>query len=274
MKIDRRDLGFASAQRCVRTEGAALIDHGSVEASVEGWPARLAPLQRLELLWLVGPPICLNVIACRVAIPRLDAMGRLPVEITYFLCVGGLVLAPMFFSALFLIRREAARTTWLGVLSRMRVRALGRADWLWTVATFVGLSAASFCIAKVLMPAMGLDATPFFLRDMPLGSGERWILAVWPAFFFFNILGEEFFWRGYLQPRQELWTGEWTWLVQGLLWAAWHVPMGLDLVIASLPIFFILPAVVQVRRNTTIAIVVHAAFGAFGFLSLALGLIR
>jgi hypothetical protein len=50
--------------------------------------------------------------------------------------------------------------------------------------------------------------------------------------------------------------------------------MGLDLILASLPIFFILPAVVQWRRNTSIAIVVHAVFGSFGFLSLALGAIR
>lgn len=50
--------------------------------------------------------------------------------------------------------------------------------------------------------------------------------------------------------------------------------MGLDLVFASGPIFFILPAIVQLRKNTTIAIVVHAVFGAFGFLALALNLVQ
>jgi membrane protease YdiL (CAAX protease family) len=69
-------------------------------------------------------------------------------------------------------------------------------------------------------------------------------------------------------------TGPWTWLVHGVLWAAWHLPMGLDLIVAALPIFFILPAVVQLRKNTSIAITVHAVFGAFGFLALALGFVH
>jgi hypothetical protein len=47
--------------------------------------------------------------------------------------------------------------------------------------------------------------------------------------------------------------------------------MGLDLIFASLPIFFILPAVVQHKLNTAIAIVVHAIFGSFGFIAIAFG---
>ena len=108
---------------------------------------------------------------------------------------------------------------------------------------------------------------------MPLDDSHMWILYIWPVFFFFNIFGEEFLWRGYIQPRQELQLGKWTWFIHGIFWAVWHLPMGLDLIIAATPIFFILPAVVQIRKNTTIAIVVHTVFGAFGFLALALGLV-
>jgi len=93
-------------------------------------------------------------------------------------------------------------------------------------------------------------------------------------FFFFNIFGEEFLWRGYIQPRQEVLNKKWTWLVHGSFWAVWHLPMGLDLIYSAIPIFFILPAVVQVRKNTAVAIVVHFVFGAFGFLGLALGLVH
>jgi len=109
---------------------------------------------------------------------------------------------------------------------------------------------------------------------MPLSPDNIYILYLWPVFFFFNIFGEEFLWRGYIQPRQELLNKKGTWLVHGLLWAFWHLPMGLDLIFASLPIFFILPAVVQIRKNTTIAIIIHSVFGAFGFLSLALGMLH
>jgi membrane protease YdiL (CAAX protease family) len=234
----------------------------------------LKPLRLVELLGLVGAATALNAVACRIAIPALDALGLFPIEVSYFACVGLLVLVPMFAWALHLSRKEAFPTGTPGILARMRIKPIRGREWLWTLGTFLALATASYLIADFVMPRLDLDATPFFFRNMPLEPGDRWILAVWPAFFFFNIFGEEFFWRGYIQPRQELLNGPWTWLVQGLLWAGWHVPMGLDLVVASLPIFFILPAVVQMRRNTSIAIVVHALFGAFGFLALALGLIR
>lgn len=229
------------------------------------------PLRPTELAWLFGVPTVLNTFACKVAIPAVDAWEVFPIEVTYFLCVGVLVLAPMFAWSLYLTAREIGSLRAPDILGRMRVHRIEGQDWLWTVATFVALSMASFIIAKILMPRFGFDATPFFFENMPLAPEHRWILGVWPAFFFFNIFGEEFLWRGYVQPRQELLTGRWTWLVHGLLWAIWHVPMGLDLILASLPVFFILPAVVQLRGNTSIAIVVHAVFGAFGFLALALG---
>lgn len=234
----------------------------------------VTPLRPVDLAWLFGVPTVLNALACRVAIPRLEAWTGLPIEVIYFLSVGLIVLAPMFVFALLVSAHEVRSSRLRDLLSRMRVRRIQGRDWLWTVGMFVALSMASFLIAKILMPRVGLNATPFFFQNMPLGPEHRWILAVWPAFFFFNIFGEEFLWRGYIQPRQELLTGRWTWLVHGVLWAIWHTPMGLDLIVAALPIFFILPAAVQLTKNTSVAIVVHSVFGAFGFLSLALGLVR
>ncbi len=234
----------------------------------------LRPMRSLELVGLFAVPTALNTLACRLAIPTVDGWDVLPIEVTYFLCVGLLVLVPMFVWALYLSGREVGSFRAKEIFKRMRVHRIKGQEWLWTVSTFVALVASSFVIAKILMPSFGLEATPFFFENMPLAPENMWILAVWPAFFFFNIFGEEFLWRGYIQPRQELLTGKWTWLVHGLLWATWHLPMGLDLILASLPIFFILPAVVQLTRNTSIAIVVHAVFGAFGFLALALGAVH
>ena len=229
------------------------------------------PLRWFDLVWLFGLPAILNTLACQFAIPYLDSKEILPIEVSYFLSVGLLVLAPMFFWALYLSGKDVGSFKLKDVLERMRIKKISGTDWLWTIGTFIALSFASFLIAKVVMPKLGLDATPFFFQNMPLDQGHFWILYVWPPFFFFNIFGEEFLWRGYIQPRQELLTKKWTWLVHGLFWAFWHLPMGFDLIFAATPIFFILPAVVQLRKNTTIAIVIHAVFGGFGFLALALG---
>lgn len=226
------------------------------------------------LIGLFGLPTVLNFVACKLAIPYFSSKQAAPIEIVYFLSVGLLVLVPMFFWAIYLSGREIDSFRLRDLLARMRIRKLSAGDLGWTVATFLLLVLASYFIAKIMMPRMGMNATPFFFQNMPLNDEHMWILYVWPLFFFFNIFGEEFLWRGYIQPRQELLNGKWTWLVHGLLWATWHVPMGLDLIIASLPIFFILPAVVQMRKNTTISIVVHTVFGAFGFLALSLGAVH
>jgi len=222
-------------------------------------------------VWLYGIPTLLNYIACRWAIPWFEKNSSLPVEVIYFISVGGLVLMPMFFWALYLVKKDTRSGKFSDWLERMRIKKLSGKDWIWTVTGFILLSLASFLIAKILMPKLGMDATPFFFKNMPFTGSNFWIMYVWPAFFFFNIFGEEFLWRGYIQPRQELLHGNLTWFFHGLFWAFWHFPMGLDLVVASSPIFFILPAIVQIRKNTTIAIVIHAVFGGFGFLALALG---
>ena len=231
----------------------------------------LKRLKWSDYLMLYGIPTMLNYIACQLLIPYLETNSSSPIEINYFICVGGIVLVPMFFGAIYLTKKEINSHKWTDMLKRMRVYKLSKNDWVWTISTFLLLCIASFLIAKVVMPELGLDATPFFFKNMPLEGSHMWILYVWPIFFFFNILGEEFLWRGYIQPRQELQLKKWTWLIHGIFWAIWHLPMGLDLIFASLPIFFILPAVVQLRKNTTIAIVVHAIFGAFGFIAIAFG---
>lgn len=232
---------------------------------------KLKPLKWRDYFLLYGIPTLLNYVACQLAIPYLETNSSLPIEVIYFICVGGIALAPMLFGAIYLTRKEINSNKWADVLQRMRIKKLSKKDWAWTIATFIFLCLASFLIAKVLMPKLGFDATPFFFKNMPLDSSHMWILYAWPFFFIFNIFGEEFLWRGYIQPRQELQFKKWTWLVHGIFWASWHLPMGFDLIFASLPIFFILPAVVQLRQNTTIAIVVHAIFGAFGFLAIAFG---
>jgi membrane protease YdiL (CAAX protease family) len=235
---------------------------------------KVKSLSWLQLVLLFGIPTVLNFIACKIAIPLLNAQNLFPIEITYFLCVGLLVLAPMFFGAIYMTAKEVKSNRLRAIFDRMRIKGLSKIDVIWTVGGFIILSSLSFLIAKIVLPIFNIDASPFFFKNMPLNDKYFWILYVWPIFFFFNIFGEEFLWRGYIQPRQEMLNKKHTWLVHGLLWGIWHLPMGLDLIFSAIPIFFVLPAIVQIRKNTTISIIIHFVFGAFGFLALALGLVH
>lgn len=231
----------------------------------------IKPLKWLDFIWLFGLPIILNYIACKISIPYLEENTQMPIEIIYFISVGVIVLLPMFIWAIYLTGREIGSYKLQNLLDRMRIKKLSKKDWIWTIATFIIVCLASFLIAKIIMPKLGFDATPFFFKNMPLDKAHFWILYVWPIFFFFNVFGEELLWRGYIQPRQELLNKNWTWLIHGILWSFWHFPMGFDLIFAAIPILFLLPAVVQIRQNTSISIIVHAVLGAFGFIAIALG---
>ncbi len=231
------------------------------------------PTSPRELSLLVAGPTALNALACLVLIPWCERAFGVPIEAAYFASVGVCSLAPIFFAALLLARREVGES-WQAVSRRLGLKRLSTADIVWAVVGFVVLCGASWLIATHLLPLLGMDGRPFFFRNMPLQPGQRWLLIAWLPFFFFNIMGEELYWRGYLLPRQRGQSGRLAWLIQGLSWATWHLPMGIDLIVAALPIFFVLPAIAQARRNTTIAIVIHAVFGAFGFLGLAFGVVH
>ncbi len=73
---------------------------------------------------------------------------------------------------------------------------------------------------------------------------------------FFNIIGEEFWWRGYILPRQELAWGRWTWLVHGILWMLFHAFKYWDW-LALLPGCLGIALMAQRRRNTVPGIIVH-----------------
>lgn len=236
---------------------------------------KVKPLNWFQLILLFGIPTILNFIACRILIPCLTVhLNGVPIEIIYFICVGGLVLIPMFVGSIYLTVREINSVKIKDIFLRMRIKKLSFKDIIWTISGFIILSIASFIIAKIILPGLNISASPFFFKNMPLSNKYLWVIYVWPVFFFFNIFGEEFLWRGYIQPRQELLNKKFTWLVHGILWSGFHLPMGINLVLSAVPIFFILPGIVQIRKNTTISIAIHFVFGAFGFLTLALGAVK
>lgn len=99
-------------------------------------------------------------------------------------------------------------------------------------------------------------------------EGQYWILIFLIIFLILNVYGEELFWRGYLQPRLEKRYGKKAWVINGLLWTLFH-----------LPVFYIMPAIapgaillcyfVQKQKNTNIGIVGHFALNGFELIGIA-----
>jgi len=97
------------------------------------------------------------------------------------------------------------------------------------------LLAAALFGAWMALPAPSIPAVLAHMRVRAL-SGTEWRLA---GLCVLNIAGEELWWRGFIQPRQEPVFCQGTWFVQGLLHGLFHFSFGCD------------PRVPMCRANTT-----------------------
>jgi len=140
-----------------------------------------------------------------------------------WLIVGTFFLfLPLFILALVLVKMDGYIMDKKNILKRLRIQKMKGTDWAWT---FGGL-----VIAAVLAGGIA-----YFLTILPLGFDlsdlknsspietssligmERIFLLLLPVFFFFNYVGEEILWRGYILPRQEVNFGGYAWIINGLL---------------------------------------------------------
>jgi membrane protease YdiL (CAAX protease family) len=231
---------------------------------------------------LFGLPCLLFVVLQRWVVPHMAAAG-IP-HLVSFLVLGSPHLL-FFFGALYAYRREGWPWRLGDLAARFRFRALDRRGVLRTIAAVVGLIGsylAVYVLAKPLLQRlhdafpepeilgeiMG-DAETF--AGFPL-EGSVWLLAVFFCIYFFNVIGEELWWRGYIFPRQELRHGQRTWLVHGLLWAGFHLFAPFNAVMI-LPGALWVSWIVQRERNTWIFVISHGALNALAMIRIVRGIL-
>lgn len=199
-------------------------------------------------------------------------------------------LAFMLVIAFVAYRLEGNPMSWAGVKERFRLEPLTGTDWLWTVGlviVYVGGYIVLLPTAKWLasfpvfeppafLPPM-LDprvidvGIPSEMLGVPL-QGNWWVVGVFFLVLCFNIFGEEFWWRGYILPRQELSHGKWTWVIHGMLWHLFYVFWKWEL-IALLPQTLSLSFVACKLKNTTPGIIAHWINNGLGLIMLVLGVL-
>ena len=161
-----------------------------------------------------------------------------------FISSYSLALMAMMGATLVALHQDGYPFNWMTFRERLRFRPLTRRGWGWAM----GLFLAGFLLTGLLIPSaqaiarIAVFSPPEFLPDVlnPLSpktasltqfmgvalAGQWWLLAVYALFLLvFNLLGEEVWFRGYLLPRQQLVYGQWSWLVHGLLWTLFHLPI-------------------------------------------------
>ena len=222
----------------------------------------LRPLPLPESILLFGIPAILLAVSLWWLWPLLTGAGMARPSV-YVLSLT-LVNAGLLVSALVGYHLEGNPWTWSAFSGRMRLSRMTGHIWLWTLGGTLLFGALALVINSLAM--MISKAIGFAVPDMTSGVMKVWMHVV---VLFFNIVGEELWWRGYIQPRQELTHGKLAWLVNGTLWACfnmfkwWAVPF-------MLVTCQIIPFIAQRTKNTWPGMVNHLIINGAGVLMAAL----
>jgi membrane protease YdiL (CAAX protease family) len=231
----------------------------SMKMKETGETKSLQPMGWVESILVVLIPALALFFAHYVAFPYLKSAGLPPYE-SYCLATTP-VLAGMLVAALIGYHREGHPWTWAAFSQRFRLTRMSKRAWLWLgAATLVYLAIAQLVntLLMLLYEAVNFTIPTTFVFAAP--SPLLALVAV-----FFNIAGEEFWWRGYILPRQEARFGSLAWLIHGTLWAFFHLFRWWAL--PGLLIFCqIIPYLSQRVKNNWPAIILH-------FISNGLGIV-
>jgi len=194
----------------------------------------------------------------------------------YWFIMGYFLFIPLFIYSIKMVKDEGSQTR-LEVLKALVVTKLGRRDWMYiiigTLLIFL-LTGIIFWISMLMQQHFGwrmLQTTPVFMEEMKAYLGwEKLYLLVWLPMFFFNIVGEEILWRGYIQNRMK---SKFSWLVCAILWAGFHLPFGLDMIIMASPALLIIPYIFHKTKSTSITIAIHGIYNGPIFVLISLGII-
>jgi len=241
-------------------------------------------------LLFFGLPALLFVAGFHVLMPWLIARGVL----SYYAYLTGLGLPLLMLVLLSVVwlRLEGRATDWHTMRERFRLGRMDLRAWLWSAAAILvgpvvgfglmrpvtdllidqGIIPVPAWVPAFASPLAAVDATTA-ISDGVGGLRGNWAFFIaMLVVFCLNIIGEEFWWRGVVLPRQEKAFGRWTWIVHGSLWALFHVYKWWDL-LNLLPITLALSFVCSKRRNTTLGIVVHSVTNGTGLISAALAIL-
>ena len=238
-------------------------------------PPRKSELKPLgwitSLLIFLGNAALLRVALYWLAPAYHEATGK-PYLVGYLICWIG-AMALVFLASIAAYKLEGRPLRRSDFISRYRLDKLNKKDWTWTIIMIVGsvafLAGLSFSMdilrtIPLFAPHPGFppdladmanNLRPGILFGVPL-QGQWWLAGVYLIGWLLNIAGEEFWYRGWMLPKQEIAFGNNAWIINGLMFNFQHTFQPWNL-LAMLPGSLLVSYAVQRRGKTWMSMLWH-----------------
>lgn len=241
----------------------------------------LKPMYLWESLLWFGAWAVILFISTYGFMPCLMA-GKMSDFDSFFLAMT--VPMALMFIAAWVLGRLNGQNSLKDMGERYRMRSFSMKDVAWGIGaglvSMAGMGLFSVLGAKVIdaglrpvpkgLPLLLDPHAEFSQAALDQAVGGK-ILGNWPVLLkyfvmlFFNITGEELFWRGYVLPRQELAFGRNAWWIHGILWALYHSFKWWD-VVSLVPVCLVIAFAAQKRKSFWPGFIAHYMVNGMGFL--------
>lgn len=231
-------------------------------------PIKSMPLWMAILMFAI--PSALQTISMYIILPMIATRVSYPM-LWWFLLLYLAPLSLMLPASYIAYRLEGNPPNWQALKERFNLKPLKGRDWAWVIGLVAfGLATSALSFVSRWLASQPLFMPPEFVppvvdprlttlptevMGVPL-HGNWLMLTIYSLALVVNILGEEFYMRGYILPRQILAHGRWAWLIHGLLWTLFHFFQRWTY-LQLLPITLSLSYVTYRTKNTSIAITAH-----------------
>ena len=232
-------------------------------------------LTKILGIWVAAalPMAILGWVAYPVLSPDFEADPIGAAYVRFGLMIVGLIWT--FILSMIIVYREEGDLRWATIRRRLwlntprdpKTGELRRKLWLWLI-PFILLFLASMVIISPPLTRLWVSVFPIpaNMDTAVLGSpeilaqlvGDWRFLGLILVTFVFNILGEEFLFRGVLLPKMGGKFGRWDWVANGVLFEVYHLhqPWVIFGGVVAAVLFFALPA--KLFRSTWMPIIIHA----------------
>lgn len=207
-------------------------------------------------------------ITIKILVPVISASTGQTEYIVWMFTGSFVLFLSLFIITFCLLKKDGCTMRLYDIAKALNLKPLHKRDIAYIA---VGMIVASI-LCGIIIEAMIICSKSFTISSLsnvspikvsPLRGSQLWFALFLPVFFFFNYVGEETLWRGYILPRQLIARyGKFAVIINALFHCVFHFVFGWKPLVLMFPMMVLMPYVVSKTKNTWTSIIIHFLIGA------------